>query len=122
MKLHEILRNFHIWYIQNRATDQQLQAIQGFLTTPEHTGIKGSLSANVFSLMAHSVEVFYDRPQFQESVGFNHAKGRTCNLTKFIGELQGFTKCYDSIDLSGISCTDNEKDMIREILTSGFYV
>lgn len=101
---------------------QPLQAIQGFLTTPEHTGIKGSLSANVFSLMVHSIEVFYDRPQFQESVGFNHAKGRTCNLTKFIGELQGFTKCYDSIDLSGISCTDNEKEMIREILTSGFYV
>ena len=101
---------------------QPLQAIQGFLTTPEHTGIKGSLAANVFSLMTHSIEVFYDRPQFQESVGFNHSKGRTCNLTKFIGELQGFTKCYDSIDLSGISCTDNEKEMIREILTSGFYV
>ena len=101
---------------------QPLQAIQGFLTTPEHTGIKGSLSANVFSLMTHSIEVFYDRPQFQESVGFNHAKGRTCNLTKFIGELQGFTKCYNDIDLTGLSCDKEEKEMIRDILTSGFYV
>lgn len=101
---------------------QPLQAIQGFLTTPEHTGIKGSLSANVFSLMTHSIEIFYDRPQFQESVGFNHAKGRTCNLTKFIGELRGFTKCYNDIDLTGLSCDKEEKEMIRDILTSGFYV
>lgn len=101
---------------------QPLQAIQGFLTTPEHTGIKGNLTANVFSLMTHSIMFFYDRPQFQESKGFNHAKGRTCNLTKFIGELQGFTKCYNEIDLTGLSCDKEEKELIRGILTSGFYV
>lgn len=101
---------------------QPLQAIQGFLTTPEHTGIKGNLSANVFSLMTHNIIIFYDRPQFQESKGFNHAKGRTCNLTKFIGELQGFTKCYNDIDLTGLSCDKEEKEIIRSILTSSFYV
>ena len=66
--------------------------------------------------------VVIDRPQFQKLKAFNHTRGQKCNLSKTIGNLKGFTKMCDNIDCSGISCTENEKEMIKQLLTSGIYV
>lgn len=53
---------------------------------------------------------------------FKHDYGRPCMATYSISQLSGFTVCDQTIDLSGISgATEEEKTMIKEILTNGFY-
>lgn len=53
---------------------------------------------------------------------YNHDKGRPCNATYTIGSLSGFTVCDVNMDLSGIAgATEKEIDMIRSILSTGFY-
>ena len=54
---------------------------------------------------------------------FNHTYGRVCcrGVSK-LKSLHGFTKVDSSIDLSSIPCTNTEKEEIRGILASGFYM
>ena len=44
-----------------------------------------------------------------------------CNLSKTIGSLKGFTICDANIDLKGITATEQEKQEISSILSSGFF-
>lgn len=54
---------------------------------------------------------------------FNHTYGRVCcrGVSK-LKSLRGFTKVDSSIDLSSIPCTQTEKEEMRGILASGFYM
>lgn len=65
--------------------------------------------------------VIIERPTYQELTQFNHTKGKMCNLSKTIGSLKGFTICDANIDLKGITATEQEKQEISSILSSGFF-
>lgn len=65
--------------------------------------------------------VIIERPTYQELSQFNHTKGKMCNLSKTIGSLKGFTICDSNIDLKGICATEQEKQEISSILSSGFF-
>lgn len=54
---------------------------------------------------------------------FNHTFGRVCcrGFSK-LKSLRGFTKVDSAIDLSNIACTQTEKEELRNILASGFYM
>ena len=65
--------------------------------------------------------VIIERPTYQELSQFNHTKGKMCNLSKTIGSLKGFTICDANIDLKGITATEQEKQEISSILSSGFF-
>lgn len=66
--------------------------------------------------------VIIDRPTYQTLKSFNHTRGKKCYLTKTINTLNGYTICDEHIDLSGIRATDNEKEELIKILSSGFFV
>lgn len=66
--------------------------------------------------------VILDRPTYQTLKSFNHTRGKKCYLTKTINTLKGYTICDEHIDLSGIRATDNEKEELIKILSSGFFV
>lgn len=66
--------------------------------------------------------VILDRPTYQTLKSFNHTRGKKCYLTKTINTLKGYTICDEHIDLSGIRATDNEKEEMIKILSSGFFV
>lgn len=53
---------------------------------------------------------------------FCHTYGRPCMISHKLSSLKGFTQCDSSADLSGISCTDTERERLREIISSGFYL
>ena len=63
--------------------------------------------------------------QGAESYGknFKHTFGRVCmrGVSK-LSSLKGFTLVDSSIDLSTISCTQTEREELRTILASGFYM
>jgi hypothetical protein len=65
--------------------------------------------------------VIIDRPTYDEIKSFNHTHGRTCNLTKTIKNLEGFTICNPNIDLSNVPATAEEKAEITQILSTGFF-
>ena len=88
----------------------------------QHYSTQGSYSPSCGAYETHVCYVIIDRPAMQYSATYNHDYGRPCNLSQTIGNLKGFTKMCENIDCSGISCTENEKEMIRQLLTSGIYV
>lgn len=51
---------------------------------------------------------------------FSHTCGYICNQNHKISECSGFTRC-ENVDTSGLTCTQTEKDMIKDILERGFY-
>ena len=53
---------------------------------------------------------------------FVHTYGRPCLLSKKLSKLKGYTQVDKSCDLSGIPCTQKEKEMLRNIISSGFYL
>lgn len=88
----------------------------------QHYSTQGSYSPSCGAYETHICYIIVDRPSMQYSKTYNHDYGRPCNLSQTIGNLKGFTKMCDNIDCSGISCTENEKEMIKQLLTSGIYV
>lgn len=64
--------------------------------------------------------VIVNPPAIRLPADYGHAQGYVYNQTVSIGSVSGFTVC-DNPDLSGIPATATELDMIRSILTSGFY-
>lgn len=53
---------------------------------------------------------------------FVHTYGRPCLLSKKLSKLKGFTQVDKNCDLSGIQCTQKEKELLRNIISSGFYL
>ena len=78
-------------------------------------------NANCVASVNRTCYVIIERPTYQELSQFNHTKGKMCNLSKTIGSLKGFTICDANIDLKGITATEQEKQEISSILSSGFF-
>lgn len=60
------------------------------------------------------------RPAVSIPGKYGHDVGYVCNRSYTIGSLSGYTVCSNP-DLSGITATTAELDMIRSILCNGFY-
>lgn len=92
------------------------------VTSPHKTITRGSFSSICSAYSTLVPFIIIDRPTYQENTAFNHTKGRCCFLTKTLKNLSGFTIIDGNTDLSGISCLADEKNMILNILSSGFYI
>lgn len=58
--------------------------------------------------------------RYASSAGYGNAEGHPRMDTASIGSVSGYTECINP-DLSGIPCSKEEKDMIKQILETGFY-
>lgn len=96
-------------------------SIIGAATSQYHYSGTGNPSPSCVSSTNRTCYVVIDRPQYQPLNAFNHTRGRMCCLSKTIGSLRGYTVCDKNIDISGISATDEEKEEIVNILSSGFF-
>ena len=96
-------------------------SIIGAATSQYHYSGTGNLSPSCVSSTNRNGYVVIDRPQYQPLNAFNHTRGRMCCLSKTIGSLNGYTVCDKNVDISGISATDEEKEEIVNILSSGFF-
>ena len=98
-----------------------VNSIIGAATSQYHYSGTGNPSPSCVASTNRTCYVVIDRPQYQPLKAFNHTRGRMCCLSKTIGSLKGYTVCDDNIDISGISATDEEKDEIVNILSTGFF-
>lgn len=96
-------------------------SIIGAATSQYHYSGTGNPSPSCVASTNRTCYVVIDRPQYQPLNAFNHTRGRMCCLSKTIGNLRGYTVCDKNVDISGISATDEEKDEIVNILSSGFF-
>ena len=98
-----------------------VNSIIGAATSQYHYSGTGNPSPSCVSSTNRTCYVVIDRPQYQTLKAFNHTRGRMCCLSKTIGSLKGYTVCDGNVDISGISATDEEKEEIINILSSGFF-
>ena len=98
-----------------------VNSIIGAATSQYHYSGTGNPSPSCVSSTNRTCYVVIDRPQYQSLKAFNHTRGRMCCLSKTIGSLKGFTVCDSNVDISGVSATDEEKEEIVNILSSGFF-
>lgn len=96
-------------------------SIIGAATSQYHYSGTGNPNPSCVASTNRTCYVVIDRPQYQPLNAFNHTRGRMCCLSKTIGSLRGYTVCDKNIDISGISATDEEKEEIVNILSSGFF-
>ena len=98
-----------------------VNSIIGAATSQYHYSGTGNPSPSCVASTNRTCYVVIDRPQYQPLKAFNHTRGRMCCLSKTIGSLKGYTVCDGNIDISGVSATDEEKDEIVNILSTGFF-
>ena len=91
-------------------------------TQQYHYQTQGSYSPACGAYESHLCYIIFNRPSVQYPKTYNHDYGRPCMLSQRIGDLSGFTKCSDNIDLTGIASTNEEKEIIKQLLTTGVYL
>ena len=65
--------------------------------------------------------IYIERPVQSIPNSYDSSFGWTCNKYLKLEDLTGYTEVDESIHLS-TTATDEEKEMLKEILTSGFYI
>lgn len=81
----------------------------------------GSASSACSMWMPQYAYFIIDRPVELTPQGYGHTVGYACEEYGVLSSFSGYTVCKN-VDLTGISATEAEKDMIRELLEGGFYV
>lgn len=87
-----------------------------------HYNTNGSFSPSCGFHDSKTIYVIYDRPTAQYPTTYNHNVGKPCELSRSLSSLTGFTTVKKGIDVSGIACTESEREEIISLLTTGIYL
>lgn len=93
------------------------------VATSKHSQISrgSSLGGNFGALSIFEPYLIIHRPIQSLASGFAHFKGYPSNITGTIGSVSGYTE-VESVHLTGITCTDIERDEISALLYNGVIV
>ena len=95
--------------------------VQNAISNPFTSQTSGCNTPTCSSNEGNIIALYIDYPHIQYPSTFAKEKGLPCNLSLVLKKCSGFTKvASENIDLSGIPCLDEEKERLRNILTSGF--
>ena len=95
--------------------------LHGVIRPKDNFQTAGSLSPTCNMMTTHDVFIVIERPIVQYPSNYGHIYGYPCYLKKTLNNLSGFTQC-ENVDVSGISCTNEEKDLIKRELETGIYI
>lgn len=87
-----------------------------------HSTRTGSYSSTCAWQETRKCFMIADIPTCQYPSSYAHDKGYPCMLTRTLATMNGFTKCAPDIDMKGLTCTEEEMDMIKSLLTEGIYL
>lgn len=71
--------------------------------------------------LCHAVHLKITRTLSAENDGFLHTYGKPLCKMKKLSELSGFTKC-ENVNTDGLTCSEAEKQMIKQLLENGIYI
>lgn len=98
-----------------------LQDVSSY-ATGLHSQRQGGYSPTLAWTETRECFIVVETPNAAYPLTYEHDYGKPCMATYSISQLTGFTVCDQTVDLSGISgATEKEKEMIKSILTNGFY-
>lgn len=86
----------------------------------KHSNISrgSSIGSNAGCLGIFTPYIIIHRPKQSLAANFGHFKGYPSNITSTLSSLSGYTE-VESIHLTGITCTDNERNEIEALLYNG---
>lgn len=96
--------------------------IESAVAAQYHSVRAGSYSSTCAWQETRTCFMIADIPTCQYPSSYAHDKGYPCQLTRSLSTMKGFTICNSDIDMRGFRCTEEEINMIREILTTGIYL
>lgn len=99
-----------------------LREVNNQQTQERHYTTSGGFSSQVASYLSASVVVLYDSPIYSEPSGFAHENGYPTNLFLKMSTLSGYTELDGSIEIEGIACLDEERELLKQALMDGFYL
>ena len=99
-----------------------LREVNNQQTQERHFTTSGGFSSQVASYLSASVVVLYDSPIYTEPSGFAHENGYPTNLFLKLSTLSGYTELDGSIEIEGIACLDEERELLKQALMDGFYL
>lgn len=85
------------------------------------TDVNIDADANVYTLRPYLIRYCVEPSIDIDDYNYRHTIGRPYCKSNKIGNVTGFTK-ISAIHLDGLNCTENEKEMIKDILYDGFLV
>ena len=71
--------------------------------------------------LCHAVHLKITRTLSAEDSNFTHVYGRPLCKYKKLSSVTGYTKC-DNVNTTGLSCSENEKQRIKQLLETGIYI
>lgn len=80
----------------------------------------GSLGGNSGLLGIMKPYLIIERPIVSSPDTYGHLLGKQSNSSTLIGNLAGYTE-LENFDLTGVDCTDIERDELKQILQTGFF-
>ena len=100
--------------------------VAGLATSAANTAVNskpqiqrsGSMGGAAGLMSSQKPYLIINRPRMSVPDKLNTFSGNTCNVTMKLSGCKGFTM-IDTIHLSGMKCTDNERDELMNILRQG---
>ena len=71
--------------------------------------------------LCHAAHLKITRTLSAEDSNFTHVYGRPLCKYKKLSSVTGYTKC-DNINTTGLTCSENEKQRIKQLLEAGIYI
>ena len=71
--------------------------------------------------LCHAVHLKITRTLSAEDSNFTHVYGRPLCRYKKLSSVTGYTKC-DNVNTTGLTCSETEKQMIKQLLETGIYI
>lgn len=81
----------------------------------------GRLTTNAGFISSRQPYLIIQRPMPSNAAGFKSDRGYMSNVTARLGDLNGYTEVY-YCNLSGISCTEEERERLMNLLKTGVYL
>ena len=95
--------------------------VQNAISNPFTSQTSGCNTPTCSSNEGNVLALYIDYPHIQYPSTFAKEKGLPCNLSLVAKKCSGYTKvASNNMDVSGIPCLDEEKERLRNIITSGF--
>ena len=103
------------------ATSSALSIANGVLSSENKIIKQGNSSVATGLWQPKNCYFLIKRPQPSVPENYGHTTGYLTNAKKQIGSCTGYTICHN-VDVDGLYCTENEKEMLKGIMESGFYI
>lgn len=103
------------------ATSSALSIANGVLSSENKIIKQGNSSVATGLWQPKNCYFLIKRPQPSVPENYGHTTGYLTNAKKRIGNCTGYTICRN-VDVDGLYCTENEKETLKGIMESGFYI